>query len=63
MNNLKYIIMTGDYDDPNGLVSELAESYNWTNNRYIMVNQNSDIQYIKNILKQSFEKQFNKLSK
>lgn len=60
VNSLKYVIMTGDYDDPKGLVTELAESYKWTNDRCIFVNLDSDIEYIKYILRQSFEKQFNK---
>lgn len=60
VNSLKYVIITGDYDDPKGLVVELAESYKWTNDRCIFVNLDSDIEYIKNILKQSFEKQFNR---
>ena len=59
-NRLKYVIMTGGYDDPNGLVIELSESYQWSNDRCIMVDSNSDIEYIKSILKQSFEKQFNR---
>ena len=59
-NRLKYVIMTGDYDDPNGLVIELSESYQWSNDRCIIVDSNSDIEYIKYILKQSFEKQFNR---
>lgn len=60
VNSLKYVIMTGDYDDPRGLVNELAGSYKWTNDRCIFVNLDSNIEYIKNILKQSFEKQFNR---
>ena len=52
--------MTGGYDDPNGLVIELSESYQWSNDRCIMVDIDSDIEYIKYILKQSFEKQFNR---
>lgn len=60
VNSLKYVIMTGDYADPKGLVVELAESYKWTNDRCIFVNLDSDIEYIKYILKQSFEKQLNR---
>ena len=60
VNSLKYVIMTGDYDDPRGLVNELAESYKWTNDRCVFVNLDSDIEYIKYLLKQSFEKQFNR---
>ena len=55
-NSLKYVLMTGDYNDPNKMVGELAESYQWTHDRYIIVNQDSDIEYVKNILKQSYEK-------
>ena len=55
-NSLKYVLMTGDYNDPNEMVGELAESYQWTHDRYIIVNQDSDIEYVKNILKQSYEK-------
>lgn len=60
VNSLKYVIMTGDYADSKGLVVELAESYKWTNDRCIFVNLDSDIEYIKYILKQSFEKQLNR---
>ena len=56
VNSLKYIIMKGDYDDPKGLVTELAESYKWSKDRCIWVNLESDIEYIKYILKQSFDK-------
>lgn len=55
-NSLKYVLMTGDYNDPNEMVGKLAESYQWTHDRYIIVNQDSDIEYVKNILKQSYEK-------
>ena len=55
-NSLKYVLMTGDYNDPNEMVGELAESYQWIHDRYIIVNQDSDIEYVKNILKQSYEK-------
>ena len=34
----------------------ISESYQWTHDRYIIVNQDSDIEYVKNILKQSYEK-------
>ena len=59
-HRLKYVIMTGDYEDPSGLVLKFAESYQWSNDRCIIVDSNSDIEYIKYILKQSFEKQFNR---
>ena len=55
-NSLKYVIMTGEYDDPKGKVVKLAESYNWTNDNCILVTIEDDIEYVKDILKQSFEK-------
>lgn len=58
VNSLKYVIMTGEYDDPKGVVMELAESYKWTNDRCVVVTADSDIEYIKSILKQSYEKQY-----
>lgn len=54
-NSLKFVIMTGEYDDPNGEVSKLADSYNWKNMRCIVANVDSDLDYVKNILKQSYE--------
>lgn len=58
VNSLKYIIMAGDYDDPKNLVTKLSESYRWSNDRCIIVNSDSDIEYIKCILQQSYEKIF-----
>lgn len=60
VNSLKYVIMTGDYNDPKGLVTSLAETYKWTNDRAISVNTESDLEYIKDILKQSYEKLYNR---
>lgn len=54
-NSLKFIIMTGEYDDPRGLVTKLNDSYKWKNMRCIVVNTESDLDYIKNILKRSYE--------
>lgn len=54
-NSLKFVIMTGEYNDPNGEVSKLADSYNWKNMRCIVANTDSDLEYVKNILKQSYE--------
>ena len=59
-NSLRYVIMSGDYDDPKEQVTKLAESYKWSKDRCISVNNDSDLEYVKNILKQSFEKQFNR---
>lgn len=55
-NSLKYILMHGEYDDPKGMVKQLADSYNWTNDMYMIVTPDCDIEYVENILKQSYEK-------
>ncbi len=49
-------IMTGDYDDPESKVSRIDDSYNWSNMNKIDVFVNDDIEYVKNIIKQSYEK-------
>ena len=54
-NSLKFVIMTGEYDDPRGEVKKLADSYNWKNMRSIVVNNESDMEYVKDILKQCYE--------
>ena len=59
-NSLKYVIMTGDYYDPENQVFKLADSYKWTNDRCILVTLDSNLEYVKGILKQSFEKQLSK---
>jgi predicted transport protein len=59
-NSLKYIIMTGEYNDPEHRVVKLAESYKWTNDNSLIVNVDDDLEYVKNILRQSYEKELNK---
>ena len=59
-NGLKYVIMTGEYDDPEKKVSKLAESYKWTNDNYMLVTTEDNLEYVKNILKQSYEKVLNR---
>lgn len=55
-NSLKYVLMTGDYFESEKIVEELSETYQRIHDRYMIVNQESDIEYVKNILKQSYEK-------
>ena len=54
-NSLKCILMHGDYNDPKSMVQQLAESYNWTNDKYIIVSLDCDVEYVENILKRSYE--------
>ena len=59
-SSLKYVIMTDEYDDPEEMVFKLADSYKWTNDRCILVTKDSNIEYVKTILKQSYEKVLNR---
>lgn len=55
-NFIKMYIMAGDYEDPENKVTRLGENYNWTNNNRIDINSFNEMEYVKNILKQSFNK-------
>ena len=60
VNSLRYILMTGDYDDPMNKVKKLDDSYKWTNDNCMLVTSDDDLEYVKSILKQSYEKEINK---
>ena len=49
-------IMAGDYNDPENKVERLGENYNWTNNNRLDLHSFDEMDYIKNIIKQSFDK-------
>lgn len=53
---IKMFIMAGDYNDPENKVERLGENYNWTNNNRLDIHSFEEIDYIKNIIKQSFDK-------
>ncbi|MDD2435646.1 MAG: DUF262 domain-containing protein [Bacilli bacterium] len=55
-NFIKCFISAGDYDDLLHKVVRLGDNYNWTNNNRLDIYLNDDIEYIKNIVKQSYEK-------
>lgn len=55
-NNLKLILMHGDYNDPLDRVKKLNDSYNWTNDNYILIGNKEELEYAKGIIKQSYEK-------
>ena len=55
-NFIKMFIMAGDYNDPENKVERLGENYNWTNNNRLDVHSFEKMDYIKNIIKQSFDK-------
>ena len=56
INYLVIYIMSGAYDDPEERVVKLDDSYNFTNDRRLEVRDNYDLEYAKNIIKQSYEK-------
>lgn len=51
-------IMTGEYNDPKHIVEKIDDSYKWSNMNKIYIRENDDVEYIKGILKQSYEKTF-----
>ena len=53
---IKMFLMPGDYNDPESKVEKLGDNYNWTNNNRLDVRSNDEIEYAKDIIKQSFEK-------
>ena len=55
-NNLKIILMHGEYIDSRNKVKKLNDSYNWTNDCFILLGNKDDLEYVKDIIKQSYEK-------
>lgn len=55
-NSLKLVLMHGDYEDPREKVKKLNASYNWTNDNYMYIENEEDLEYAKNIIRQSYEK-------
>ena len=55
-NNLKLILMHGDYNDPLDRVKKLNDSYNWTNDKFMFIGNKEELEYAKGIIKQSYEK-------
>ena len=55
-NNLKLILMHGDYNDPLDKVKKLNDSYNWTNDSFMFIGTKEELEYAKDIIKQSYEK-------
>ena len=60
MNNLFITLMPGEYNDPNQIISKISDGYRWVNNNKINITPNDDLEYIKDIIKQSFYKSVNK---
>ena len=53
---IKMFLRPGEYDDPENKVEKLGNNYNWTNNNRLDIHSKDEIEYAKNIIKQSFEK-------
>ena len=53
---IKMFLMPGDYNDPESKVEKLGDNYNWTNNNRLDVHSKNEIEYAKDMIKQSFEK-------
>ena len=48
--------MHGDYTDPLDKVRKLNDSYNWTNDCFMFIGTKEELEYAKDIIKQSYEK-------
>ena len=55
INCLVIYLVSGDYNDPEEKVVKLDDSYNFTNNCRLEVRDSYDLEYVKNIIKQSYE--------
>ncbi len=55
---LHLTIMSGEYDDSQNKIKKLDERYNWSNTNALDIYEDDDIEYIKYLLKQSYEKTF-----
>ena len=55
-NNLFLTIMSGEYDDPMHKIVKLDDNYKWSNMNRLDIYENDDLDYIKGLLKQSYEK-------
>ena len=53
---IKMFLMPGDYNDPESKVEKLGDNYNWTNKNRLDVHSKNEIEYAKDMIKQSFEK-------
>lgn len=52
-------IMTGEYNDPQNKVIKYTENYRWSNDNRIEIFPEDDLDYVKDIIKQSYEKTIN----
>lgn len=52
-------IMSGSYNDPNNRVKKYNDNYNWSNDNRLDIFENDDYEYIKDIIRQSFNKTIN----
>lgn len=55
-NSLRCHLMSGEYNDPWGRVERISDGYRWSTNNKISVFENDNLDYIKYIIKQSYEK-------
>lgn len=55
-NSAKLYIMPGEYEDELHKVEKLNVSYNWVNNNKLEIYPDDDMNYVLNIIKQSYEK-------
>ena len=54
-DHLRLYLYDTDYNDPQGKTHRLNNSYKWSKNVAIEIYINDDIEYVKNIIKQSYD--------
>ena len=54
-NQLKIHLRPIDYVDPKGMVDKIPDGYNWTMDRRIYLKSKSDLDYVVNIIEQSYQ--------
>lgn len=55
-NYLYLTMMSGTYNDPLNKIRMLDGRYNWSNNNRLDIYEDDDIEYLKTLLKQCYEK-------
>ncbi len=54
MNRVKIQFRPIDYIDPENMVDQVSESYNWTSERRVYIKNRDDIDYVFDLINQSY---------
>ena len=53
------MLRTIEYSDPQGKIELLGDNYNWANKAKLRIYPGDDLEYIKGLIKQSYDSLFN----